>query len=89
MPIAVYYEALCPDSQAFFINQLRPACYRLPNEVVQTIQLIPFGKATMLANKRGSFDFVCDHGPRECFANKIHACVIRRLPQGYGRSPCP
>ncbi|XP_029049434.1 GILT-like protein 1 [Osmia bicornis bicornis] len=71
--IAVYYEALCPDSRSFFIKQLLPTYHRLPDSI--QVQLIPYGKATTINTKDG-YEFICQHGPIECEANIIHACSI-------------
>lgn len=29
------------------------------------------------ANADGGWDFVCQHGPKECQGNMLHACVIK------------
>ncbi|XP_014295730.1 GILT-like protein 3 [Microplitis demolitor] len=71
--VAVYYEALCPDSRGFVMRQLEPTYQKLPNNVV--IQMIPYGKATTTELPNG-YKFICQHGPRECEANMIHACAI-------------
>lgn len=43
--VAVYYEALCPDSKNFIIRQLQPAYQRAPSLI--DFQLVPYGKATV------------------------------------------
>ncbi|XP_043804076.1 gamma-interferon-inducible lysosomal thiol reductase-like isoform X1 [Apis laboriosa] len=71
--IAIYYEALCPDSRSFFIKQLLPTYHRIPDNV--RIEFIPYGKAMTLKTEDG-YEFKCQHGPIECAANIIHACSI-------------
>ncbi|EZA53914.1 GILT-like protein C02D5.2 [Ooceraea biroi] len=71
--IAVYYEALCPDSRSFVVKQLGPTYRKLPDSV--EVELIPYGKATTVKTNNG-YEFVCQHGPIECQANIIHACSI-------------
>lgn len=44
-PVYVYYESLCPDSQAFVTKQLYPAMKMLKDHV--QLHLIPFGKSTV------------------------------------------
>jgi len=75
-PVYVYYESLCPDSQAFITKQLYPSMKILKDHV--DLHLIPFGKSTY--QTRGSdTTFECHHGPNECYGNKIHACAINHI----------
>nr|CAH7735771.1 unnamed protein product [Callosobruchus chinensis] len=74
--VSVYYEALCPDSKYFIIFQLLPVFEEFQNRVV--LDLVPYGKAeTVIVD--GKLQFHCQHGETECFANKIHACVINAV----------
>lgn len=75
--MAVFYEALCPDSKHFIIKQLQTTFQRLP--LLITIDLVPYGKATTSTNADGSLQFSCQHGPVECQANIIHACTIEYI----------
>lgn len=74
--VAVYYEALCPDSRSFFIKQLLPTYQRISENL--QVELIPYGKATTRKTDVG-YKFECQHGPVECDANMIHACSIDAL----------
>ncbi|XP_072763096.1 gamma-interferon-inducible lysosomal thiol reductase [Anoplolepis gracilipes] len=71
--VAVYYEALCPDSRSFILKQLGPTYWKLSTNI--EVELIPYGKATTMETNDG-YQFVCQHGPVECQANIIHACSI-------------
>lgn len=71
--VAVYYEALCPDSRSFFMKQLLPTYQKIPDSL--RLKLVPYGKATTM-KVDDSYVFVCQHGPIECQANIIHACSI-------------
>ncbi|KAK2587248.1 hypothetical protein KPH14_002985 [Odynerus spinipes] len=71
--IAVYYEALCPDSRSFFIKQLQPTYMKLKENL--EVKFIPYGKATTTKVDH-TYEFKCQHGPIECQANIIHACAI-------------
>lgn len=73
----VFYEALCPDSKNFVLKQLQPTFSRAPNLI--DIQFVPYGKATTSTKSDGSLAFDCQHGPIECEANIIHACVIEAV----------
>ncbi|ENN74078.1 hypothetical protein D910_11490 [Dendroctonus ponderosae] len=71
--VSVYYEALCPDSKFFITYQLVPAYEELKEFLI--LDLIPYGKA----EANGKIIFRCQHDQVECYANKIHACVIDEI----------
>lgn len=75
--VMVFYEALCPDSKNFILKQLQPTFVRAPSLV--DIQFVPYGKASTSTNTDGSLAFDCQHGPIECEANIIHACVVEAV----------
>jgi len=83
--VEVYYEALCPDSMNFVVDQLAPAMQRLQDAV--HLVLVPYGKATTQYHERQGIpqpgdpplvSFSCQHGANECWANKVHACGIQQ-----------
>ncbi|XP_046611513.1 gamma-interferon-inducible lysosomal thiol reductase-like [Neodiprion virginianus] len=71
--VSVYYEALCPDSKFFVVKQLLPTFQKIKENL--QVELIPYGKAKTVETPTG-YEFTCQHGPLECEANIIHACVI-------------
>ncbi|KAF7492802.1 GILT-like protein C02D5.2 [Sarcoptes scabiei] len=73
--VEVYYETLCPDSMQFLLYQLFPNYERLKNQI--ELKLYPFGKAQFFESGN-SFEFYCQHGPKECRGNLIHCCVLDR-----------
>lgn len=75
--VTVYYEALCPDSKHFIIDQLVPA-YRKLTPFMDVI-LVPYGKARTYTSKNESYHFDCQHGSNECLANIYHACTIETV----------
>ncbi|KAI8116425.1 hypothetical protein FF38_02923 [Lucilia cuprina] len=81
--VAVFYEALCPDSKHFIMKQLLPA-YKEASPLMN-VQLIPYGKATTYTNADGSYRFDCQHGHLECEANTYHACVIEVVEDALAR----
>ncbi|KAK7086988.1 hypothetical protein SK128_026650 [Halocaridina rubra] len=70
--VAVYYEALCPDSRHFIMKQLTPAFQKLKD--IMDVSLVPYGKAHTFESGV-KITFSCQHGPPECQANMVHACV--------------
>ncbi|XP_011139528.1 GILT-like protein C02D5.2 [Harpegnathos saltator] len=71
--IAVYYEALCPDSRSFVVKQLMPTYRKLSANL--DVEMVPYGKAKTIKTNDG-YEYECQHGPIECQANIIHACTI-------------
>ncbi|KAJ8936489.1 hypothetical protein NQ314_012353 [Rhamnusium bicolor] len=71
--VSVYYEALCPDSKFFITYQLLPVYEDLKDYLI--LDLVPYGKA-QTTEVDGNIEFHCQHDALECFANKIHSCVI-------------
>lgn len=76
--VSVYYEALCPDSRQFILEQLLPAYELISNNI--NLDLVPYGKADTRETD-DEINFRCQHGPTECLANKIHACAIKYTAQ--------
>ena len=96
--LSVYYESLCSTSIWFVISQLFPSWEHFGQDTLQ-VDLHPFGKAnvrwkivTLLEmflckfsqNAAGGWDFVCQHGPRECHANKIQVCILDQVNRVVG-----
>ncbi|XP_069693930.1 uncharacterized protein [Periplaneta americana] len=74
--LSIYYESLCPDSIAFFKDQLLPVNKELGNYL--NIDLIPFGKSSQWYSDN-QFQFTCHHGPKECYGNIVHACAVKHF----------
>jgi len=77
VPVSVYYESLCPDSQAFITEQLYPAM-KSPLGRFVDLKLIPFGKSNY-STLGSDVQFTCHHGPNECYGNKIQSCAIEHI----------
>ncbi|XP_076048630.1 uncharacterized protein LOC143029685 [Oratosquilla oratoria] len=71
--VHLYMESLCPDTRDFVLEQLHRNWPVLKNMVNLTI--IPFGKATATPDGN-SISFQCQHGPNECYGNKVQSCVV-------------
>ncbi|KAH9529366.1 GILT-like protein 1 [Dermatophagoides farinae] len=71
--IDVYYETLCPDSIQFLLHQLVTNYDRIKEKV--DLHMYPFGKAQFFESGN-SYEFYCQHGPKECRGNMIHCCVL-------------
>lgn len=76
--VSVYYETHCPDSKAFLLDQLIPT-YRELTEITN-VQLFPYGKASYERLDNGTYQFYCQHGPRECRGNTVQACALDMYP---------
>lgn len=54
IPVHVYYEALCPDSQAFITEQLYPTVSGPLGKFVE-LKLVPYGKSNVSVLKTIGF----------------------------------
>ncbi|GAB6022339.1 hypothetical protein CHUAL_006460 [Chamberlinius hualienensis] len=72
--LTVVYATLCPDSKGFIGEQLWPT-YQSGLGSIFDITFVPWGKATY-ARDGDRWRFSCQHGPKECYGNKVHACVL-------------
>ncbi|RWS23547.1 gamma-interferon-inducible lysosomal thiol reductase-like protein [Leptotrombidium deliense] len=73
--VGLFYETYCPDCKQFVTNQLWPTFQSIGE--IMNIDLVPYGFANVHEKlPNGTVTFKCQHGPRECKANMIHACVI-------------
>ncbi|XP_045465355.1 GILT-like protein 1 [Harmonia axyridis] len=79
--VAVYYEALCPDSIKFFNKQLYPLLNNPKLGHYVNLTLVPYGKSTM-KNENGQIMFTCHHGEGECRGNKLQACTLKHIDDG-------
>ncbi|XP_059621073.1 GILT-like protein 1 [Phlebotomus argentipes] len=77
VPVYVYYESLCPDSQAFITQQLYPAVKGPLGKFVD-LKLVPYGKSNY-TTLGADVLFTCHHGPNECYGNKVQACAIDHI----------
>ncbi|XP_045772678.1 uncharacterized protein LOC123872442 [Maniola jurtina] len=76
--LKVYYESLCPASVEFYTTQLLPTVEVLGSLDNMKVITIPYGNA-WTTHKDGVVEFECQHGPSECYGNKLHACAIDHL----------
>ncbi|XP_035444555.2 GILT-like protein 2 isoform X3 [Spodoptera frugiperda] len=72
--IKLFYECLCPDCRVFDTTSLKPTVEKLAPYL--NLRLYPYGNAETIEIRNGVYQFKCQHGPKECYGNKLHACVI-------------
>ncbi|XP_971157.2 GILT-like protein 1 [Tribolium castaneum] len=80
--VAVYYEALCPDSIKFFTQQLYPSLQGNLSQFVN-LTLLPYGKSKTTEQIPGQYEFNCHHGPAECQGNRLQVCALRTIGEGH------
>ncbi|RZB58813.1 gamma-interferon-inducible lysosomal thiol reductase-like, partial [Asbolus verrucosus] len=71
--VSLYYEVLCPDSIRFVTEQLYPGYQKIGDYL--NLEYIPFGFAEA-TNDGEKWNFTCQHGPEECYGNKVQSCAI-------------
>ncbi|CEF60543.1 Gamma-interferon-inducible lysosomal thiol reductase [Strongyloides ratti] len=68
--ISLMFEALCPYCQRFITNHLGPIYNQFKNYI--QLELVPWGNARFMRNGQIS----CNHGQKECDANKLMGCAL-------------
>ncbi|XP_053617903.1 GILT-like protein 2 [Plodia interpunctella] len=71
--VKYFYETFCPKCIKFerqFENAINLLSTRL------FIQTYPYGKSKITL-KNGKVFIKCQHGRKECYGNKLHACVLK------------
>ncbi|KAF7634026.1 Saposin A-type domain-containing protein [Meloidogyne graminicola] len=71
--ITLMFEALCPYCQRYIANNLGSLQSRFGNNTI--LELVPWGNSILLRNGKIS----CNHGPKECDANRLLSCVINEV----------
>uniref|UniRef100_A0A183BPM8 Gamma interferon inducible lysosomal thiol reductase GILT n=1 Tax=Globodera pallida TaxID=36090 RepID=A0A183BPM8_GLOPA len=74
VPSDFWYEALCPYCQRFVANNLGALHNRFGSRI--KLDLVPWGNSILLRNGHIS----CNHGPKECDANRLMSCVLEEVP---------
>jgi interferon gamma-inducible protein 30 len=80
--VGLYFEALCPYSRDFVIQQLYPTFNKLfeASPPILTVNLVPFGNAHLTFNssatKNPVLNFTCQHGNNECDGNIVESCAV-------------
>lgn len=75
--IQLYYECLCPDCRTFDTTQFKSTVLTLGSNL--DVNVYPYGNARTIVDRNGHVEIVCQHGPAECYGNKLHACAIDNL----------
>ncbi|XP_047090327.1 gamma-interferon-responsive lysosomal thiol protein-like [Lolium rigidum] len=75
VPVALYYESLCPASADFVVNHLAKI-FKDGLLDAADVNLVPYGNAKVRVNGAIS----CQHGPYECILNNVEACAIDAWP---------
>ncbi|XP_063358057.1 gamma-interferon-inducible lysosomal thiol reductase-like [Cydia amplana] len=71
--LQVYYECLCPDCISFHLGPLDDVYNKIGSYI--NLKLYPYGNAKR-TEENGKTVITCQHGPAECYGNKLHACAI-------------
>ncbi len=77
--VAVYGEALCPDTTRFLNDQLAPFWHEASLRAIANTEVFPFGFAHCSYNGTDDYNCSCQHGPEECLMNQLMNCAIALL----------
>ncbi|KAJ3682856.1 hypothetical protein LUZ60_013083 [Juncus effusus] len=75
VPLALYYETLCPYCSNFIVNYLAKIFGNGLISIVD-LDLIPYGNAHVSSDGT----ITCQHGEYECILNTVEACAIKAWP---------
>ncbi|XP_013134813.1 PREDICTED: gamma-interferon-inducible lysosomal thiol reductase-like [Papilio polytes] len=75
--LQVYYESFCPFCVQFFTGELKTVIETLGQYI--DIRTYPYGNAKTIIDENGKYKIECQHGPAECYGNKLHACALDLL----------
>uniref|UniRef100_A0A915E6K7 Uncharacterized protein n=1 Tax=Ditylenchus dipsaci TaxID=166011 RepID=A0A915E6K7_9BILA len=73
--LTLLYESFCPACQNFIVKIL-PKIYTTFKDLLE-VELVPYGNAKQI----NSTTIKCQHGRKECNANKYESCAIHSLPE--------
>ncbi|XP_047507577.1 GILT-like protein 2 [Pieris napi] len=71
--INLFYEVFCPHCRSFVTETFSPVLEKLGRYL--DIYTYPYGNANTV-KKDNKIYFTCQHGPTECYGNKLHACAL-------------
>ncbi|CAH4031076.1 unnamed protein product [Pieris brassicae] len=72
--IKYYYESHCPYCRNFETDHFKQIIEKLHDYL--DIQTYPYGNVNRLHLPNNTFEYACQHGPEECYGNKLHACAL-------------
>nr|CAD7268837.1 unnamed protein product [Timema shepardi] len=76
--VTVFYESHCPYSVEFITQKLYPA-YKALTSANMDVDLVPYGFTKYSVDDDGHYQFSCQHGPSECYGNRVQACALAEL----------
>jgi len=71
-----YIESLCPDTRDFIVNSYSVFFNKQDTDVLARVSLFPFGNSQVNKDTSGKITFDCQHGPNECYGNRIMTCAL-------------
>ena len=92
--MGVYVESLCPGCRNFISTMLKPAVAKGLGAIMD-LTIVPYGNAKASssgkvscqvrtcgrrAGRSGGLTEKTQHGPEECFLNKVEQCVLHHFP---------
>ncbi|XP_061726564.1 GILT-like protein 2 [Cydia pomonella] len=82
--LKLYYESLCPYCVRFHVERLDPTLKKIGSYI--DLKVYPYGNAER-HERNGKTVIICQHGEKECYGNKLHACAIDILKDIYVAEP--
>jgi len=77
--VGIYYEVLCEFCAQFITKVLTQAWGAFGVKDIVKLEFVPFGNADSVLLSDESYNFTCQHGPKECRSNMFQACIVRTV----------
>lgn len=78
--IEVFIESHCPSCRHFMTSSFADFVKKFPqSEKIANISIVPYGNTIEKAKKKGKYQFQCQHGKPECYANTLMNCAVKNL----------
>ncbi|CDJ66970.1 interferon gamma-inducible protein 30, putative [Eimeria necatrix] len=81
--IGIYYESRCPASQLFITEQLQDAAQHAKELQLAKVAIhpVPYGNTKERLTETGHYQYECQHGPEECYLNRVEACGLALMKE--------
>ncbi|KAL8275853.1 hypothetical protein Esti_000189 [Eimeria stiedai] len=76
--VGVYYESRCPSCQDYVDQQILDLAKHAKDLQMAKVAIhpVPYGNTKEILKETGHYQYECQHGPEECYLNRVEACGL-------------